>query len=176
MAISWTIENGSAVAPSRLVVAMRRHALVLTGAPDPVVSAAGRLAGETWEYRADDEVAPVTEFGLAVELGAGAHVGRCDVSSDNEVDDDGTAADDVIYAEVTAHRTRLSVVSGLAAGLALLELSGGEISGAGLARRYGHAELAALLADLQVPATTAAFPASVDALAIRLGSANLPFA
>ncbi|GAA4693434.1 hypothetical protein [Phytohabitans rumicis] len=139
MAIEWTIESGSAVSPGQLVHATTKLlGAVLGTAPDGV-----RVEGD-----ADD---------LTLRAAFGEAEGVAEISSDYEVDD--------LYVTVTAYRTQLSAAVALVTAVAVAELSGGELSGPGLARRYPAADLSPFIEDL---------PGGLAALATRFGWTLLP--
>jgi hypothetical protein len=168
MAIEWTIEAGSAVTPSQLLRETTRLLdLVLGTAPDDMLTEGDGADSVTFDITARAMFADV--------------IGTVEISSDWEVDDDGTPDPARIYAVVTAYRTQLSVAVAIAMAIAMTTLSGGEMSGVGLGRRYTAAEIGELVDELRrvaapAPDDHAQLRGAVGRLAVRLGCANLPFA
>ncbi|GLI01307.1 hypothetical protein [Phytohabitans aurantiacus] len=143
MAIEWTIESGSAVSPGQLAHATTKLlGAVLGTAPDGV-----RIDGDA------------EDFTLRVSFDEAE--GAAEVTFDAHGDGD-------VWTTVTAYRTQLSAAVALVAAVALADLSGGELSGPGLVRRY-RGDLADLIADL-----TPAGPDPVSNLSDRFGWTFLP--
>ena len=164
MAIEWTIESGSAIPPNRLVgEATRIIGLILGVAPESVWSD-GQRSEE-----------PLAEFGLAVRATFPDATGTAEVSSDWEVEDDGTVRP-YTFAVVEAHRTQVSVAVGVSTAIAVAMLAGGELSGTGLAQRYRDADLERLVDALHRRAQPAAdLRQAVHNLVGPLGAGSLPY-
>jgi hypothetical protein len=178
MSISWDLLEGLPVAPAALAGQAREFLVRLTGDEGWSLNMHGDVEGVEWSWAsAEDSLGyePKLRFDLQITSVLGVYSGQAYASSDQELEDDGSPVGGHAAIEVLADRTQVSVITGLAVGLAALSLSGGELQGIPFSRWYQRAELDQMLADL-IPGDAAgsSVESSIERLGRILGAQVLP--
>lgn len=174
MAIDWTIEHGGAFLVASLLHQVQTNLISLVD-QEPTRIRATEADRQTAEWPApsfrDRLVAGHYELRLSVEFQETA--GLATFTSDWEIEDDGTALPDSTYREVAADRSQLSSIVGFCIACAVVQVGGGELSGAGVTERIDRDQIDAMISKLSSPGTS--LVESVNNVSTRLGCGSLPF-
>ncbi len=180
MAIEWIVEDGRPVAPGDLLRSAEEIAANLLGGTRPVLAAEGTASGRPWSQPlgTPGQTSAELHVGFAVDVEArlGTTVGRFEITSDVQIDDDGSRSADTVYGGVTAFRTQVSAVLALAAAVGFAKLSRGELSGTGLQRRHQWHDTDALIVRLAAGLPPDCEPATrIRRVADLIGCGELPY-
>jgi hypothetical protein len=179
MSISWNVETRIPVDPHAFLNRLNDVVNVVLGAaPESLRLTEDKsdASGNVWcwppqgassaPWGAGDVFATLSATVAGMEM-------RCGIAAGPAIEDDGTLVPGSTYAEIEALRTQTSVAFGLATALALALTTQGDIGGTGVDHTT-HPGVPDLLDAFKRPQNEPSITKTVQQLAARLGSANLP--